>query len=215
MAALRAARKPRPVHVQPAAPRQAAVFRRDPARPSTNTSPTPRRAHTQPEAERPANPAWHIHAGRMPQSATSPISFGMLLNLASVVNAETPDILWGFIRRYSPDATPEDMPLLARLVEHAIAYYRDFIRPEKRYRHPDASGARCAGRSCRDPARHGRRDASAEDLQNVLYEIGKRHPFAGAARLVRLSLPGAARPDGRPALRPVRGTVWGARRRSR
>ncbi len=71
----------------------------------------------------------------------------MLLNLASVVNADTPEILWGFIRRYRPDATPETMPFLDRLVDHAIAYYRDFVRPEKRYRQPDRGGARGAGRS--------------------------------------------------------------------
>ena len=43
----------------------------------------------------------------------------MLLNLASVVNAESADILWGFIRRYVPGAGPDTQPLLARLVDHA------------------------------------------------------------------------------------------------
>ncbi len=52
---------------------------------------------TQPEAEQPTNPVWHIHFGRLPNHAGSPISFAMLLNLASVANADTPDILWGFI----------------------------------------------------------------------------------------------------------------------
>ncbi len=33
------------------------------------------------------------------------------------------------------------MPFLARLVDHAIAYYRDFVRPEKRYRQPDATSS--------------------------------------------------------------------------
>ena len=94
------------------------------------------RLPTQPEAERRTNPAWHIHAGRLPNHAGSPVSFGMLLNLACVVNAETPAMLWGFIRRYSPGASPETMPFLDKLVDHAIAYYRDFVRPEKRYRHP-------------------------------------------------------------------------------
>ncbi len=84
----------------------------------------------------PGNPAWHIHGGRLPNHAGSPISFAMLLNLASVVNADSPDILWGFIRRYAPGASPETQPLLDRLVNHAIAYYRDFVRPEKRYRQP-------------------------------------------------------------------------------
>jgi lysyl-tRNA synthetase class 1 len=46
----------------------------------------------------------------------------MLLNLAGVVNAEGPEILWGFIRRYAPDVTPESSPMLARLAEYAVAY---------------------------------------------------------------------------------------------
>ncbi len=58
----------------------------------------------------------------------------MLLNLASVVNADTPDMLWGFIRRYLPGASPETTPFLARLVGYAVAYYRDFVRPTKQFR---------------------------------------------------------------------------------
>ncbi len=34
------------------------------------------------------NPAWHIHAGAPPANAGSPIGYGMLLNLASVINAD-------------------------------------------------------------------------------------------------------------------------------
>ena len=59
------------------------------------------KAVQQTEVERQLNPAWHIHLGKLPNHAGSPVSFAMLLNLASVVNAETPDILWGFIRRYT------------------------------------------------------------------------------------------------------------------
>ncbi|MBS0562429.1 MAG: lysine--tRNA ligase, partial [Proteobacteria bacterium] len=90
----------------------------------------------QPEDERRTNPAWHIHAGRVPNDAATPVSFAMLLNLASVANAETPGILWGFIRRYSPGASPETMPFLDKLVGHAIAYYQDLVRPAKQYRMP-------------------------------------------------------------------------------
>ncbi len=134
------------------------------------------KAHGQTDAERRTNPAWHIHDGHVPQSAASPVSFAMLLNLASVVNAETPDMLWGFIRRYDPHATPDDMPLLARLVDHAVAYYQDFVRPKKRFREPDdvervaladlAAGLRAL------PA-----ESSAEDIQTLLYDVGKRNPF--------------------------------------
>ena len=160
------------------------------------------RLGAQPPDEQRLNPAWHIHAGRLPNHGGSPVSFGMLLNLASVVNAETPAMLWGFIRRYSPGATPETMPFLDKLVEHAIAYYRDFVRPQKRYRHPTdieraaladlaetlkghGPGCRCRG----DPERRLR---------------GRQAPpVPRTARLVRLPVSGAARPAGGPALRRI------------
>jgi lysyl-tRNA synthetase class 1 len=134
------------------------------------------KAHQQDEVERRDNPAWHIHAGRVPQEAHSPLSFGMLLNLASVVNAETADILWGFIRRYNPAATPEALPFLAGLVEHALAYYRDFVRPAKRFRDPDAI-ERAALADLAAELRALSADADGETIQNVLYAVGKRHPF--------------------------------------
>ena len=108
----------------------------------------------------------------------------MLLNLASVVNAETPAMLWGFIRRYSPGAAPETMPFLDKLVDHAIAYYRDFVRPEKRYRHPtDVERAALAdlAQTLRGLDIATTPDTlpgiDAETIQNVVYEVGKRHPF--------------------------------------
>ena len=135
------------------------------------------RAHAQSAAEQPANPVWHIHGGQVPQHAHSPLSFGMLLNLASVVNADNADILWGFIRRYNPAATPGDMPFLAGLVEYALAYYRDFVRPTKRFRDPDPT-ERAALAELAAALRALPAGADGETIQNVLYEIGKAHPFA-------------------------------------
>jgi lysyl-tRNA synthetase class 1 len=135
------------------------------------------KCHTQdPEAKK-TNPAWHINSGDVPLSAESPLSFGMLLNLASVVNAEKADILWGYIRRYSHDgATPETLPFLARLVECALAYYADFVRPTKRFRQPDDT-ERAALEDLAATLRTMPANSSAEDLQTVLYDVGKRHPF--------------------------------------
>ncbi len=135
------------------------------------------RAHGETEEVRRANPAWHIHGGVVPQSAASPISFAMLLNLASVVNAENPAILWGFIRRYLPGASPEAMPFLARLVEYALAYYRDFVRPAKRFRAPDAT-ERAALAALAEGLRALPDEAGGEQIQDLLYAIGKAHPFA-------------------------------------
>jgi len=123
----------------------------------------------------PSNPAWHIHGGRIPNHAGSPVSFAMLLNLASVVNADSPDILWGFIRRYETGASPETQPLLDRLVHHAIAYYQDFVRPHKRYRQPDPTER--AALEDLATALGALSDSSPETIQYAVFEVGKRHPF--------------------------------------
>jgi lysyl-tRNA synthetase class 1 len=132
------------------------------------------RAQTGPELR--TNPVWHIHFGRLPNHGGSPISFAMLLNLASVANADTPDILWGFIRRYNPNATPETEPFLARLVEHAIAYYHDFVRVKKQFREPEPF-ERAALEDLAETLSALPPDATAETIQNAVFEVGKWHPF--------------------------------------
>jgi lysyl-tRNA synthetase class 1 len=134
------------------------------------------RLASQSEDERRTNPAWHIHGGRLPNDASSPVSFGMLLNLASVANAETPEILWGFLRRYSPGASPETMPFLDRLVGHAIAYYQDLVRPAKRYRTPTET-ERAALADLAETLRGMDPAADAEALQTEVFAVGKRHDF--------------------------------------
>jgi lysyl-tRNA synthetase class 1 len=128
------------------------------------------------------NAAWHIHGGVLPEKAGSPIGFAMLLNLASVINADSPEMLWGFIRAYIPGATPESYPYLDRLVGYAIAYNRDFVAPTKRFREPspleraalaDLAHALSAGEAQSYPG-----TTAAERLQNLVYAVGKRHPFS-------------------------------------
>ena len=126
--------------------------------------------------ERLGNPVWHIHDGAPPVDRL-PISFTMLLNLAAVANAEEPDVLWGFISRYAPGTTPATSPKLARLVGHALAYYRDFVRPAKVHRAPDpaeraALEELAAWLAGVDP------EITGEAIQHEIYEVGKRHGFA-------------------------------------
>jgi lysyl-tRNA synthetase class 1 len=129
------------------------------------------------EADPHANPAWHIHAGEIPEDAGSPIGFIMLLNLASVINADSPEMLWGFIRAYMPAATPESYPFLARLVDHAIVYYRDFVAPKKQFRAATEAEA-VALRDLAAQLKTLPADADAETIQNLVYAIGKDHKFA-------------------------------------
>jgi lysyl-tRNA synthetase class 1 len=122
------------------------------------------------------NPVWHIHAGN-PPPLDCPITFNMLLNLAGVANAEDPAVLWGFIARYTPDANPQASPFLDRLVQYAIAYYSDFIKPEKRFRAANDI-ERSALTELLESLANMPVDSTAEALQTEVYEIGKRHPFA-------------------------------------
>jgi lysyl-tRNA synthetase class 1 len=83
-------------------------------------------------------------------------------------------LLWGFITRYAPDASPEASPQLGALVERAVAYYQDFVRPHKRYRLPD----RRERAAFEELAAHlASASQDAEALQSQLYEIGRRHGF--------------------------------------
>jgi len=126
------------------------------------------------------NPAWHIHAGSPPE-AELPISYGLLLNLVAASNAEDKSVLWGFIRRHAPEATPERYPVLDQLAEYAVAYYRDFVRPTKKYRLPDKT-ERHALEVLEKELGNAAPDASAEDLQNIVYEVGKANGFADRLR---------------------------------
>ncbi len=135
------------------------------------------RLPAQAEPEQLVNPAWHIGAGHLPNHGGSPVSFAMLLNLAAVVNAETPEILWGFIHRYAPGASRATLPFLDQLVGHAIAYYRDFIRPTKRYRQPDTV-ERAALADLAETLRGLDLGADSESIQNLVFEVGKRHGFS-------------------------------------
>jgi lysyl-tRNA synthetase class 1 len=122
------------------------------------------------------SPAWHIHNGN-PPSEPAHLTFSILLNLASVCNSEDKSVLWGFIQRYAPGASPETAPILDRLVDGAVAYYRDFVKPAKTYRlaTPDEAQAFADLKTALEALPT---DASAEDIQGAVYEVGKRDAFA-------------------------------------
>jgi lysyl-tRNA synthetase class 1 len=122
------------------------------------------------------NPVWSVHGGA-PPDAGSPVSFSLLLNLVSAANASDKAILWGFIGRHFPGATPENQPLLDRLADYAIHYYEDFVRPAKRFRAPDdreraaledlAARLKALPVGCQD----------GEAIQNEVYAAGKDAGF--------------------------------------
>ncbi len=126
---------------------------------------------TQDAAQRLANPVHHIHNGDVPESRMV-VSFAMLLNLASVASAHDKDTLWGFIRRYAPDASPQTHPDLDQAAGFAVKYYEDFVAPHKQYRAPNEL-ERDALLDLRN--RLASYDGPIEDeaLQSVVYDVGR------------------------------------------
>ncbi len=119
------------------------------------------------------NPVWHVHAGHPPAQA-SRLGFGVLLNLATVCHSEDKAVLWRYVAGYDPSLSPEAAPLWDRLLDHACAYYRDFVKPRLRYRRPSAAESAALfnlATALKDlPA-----GSDAEAIQSVVYEVGKRH----------------------------------------
>jgi lysyl-tRNA synthetase class 1 len=132
-----------------------------------------RRFPEQPPAARLDNPVWHIHAGSPPRE-DSDLSFTALLNLVGVCHSENKAVLWHFVSRYWPQATPDTAPLVDRLIAHAIAYYRDFVKPTLRYRSPTPEEAAALSDLAGELEAAGPA-ADAATLQTIVYEVGKRH----------------------------------------
>jgi lysyl-tRNA synthetase class 1 len=122
-----------------------------------------------------ANPVWHIHSGNPPKTDV-PISFSMLLTLVASSNAENSETLWGFIGRYRPGVTPRTHPKLDALVGYALHYFRDFILPAKCFRKPKES-ERAALIDLRDALAQLPPGVAASQIQEVVYEVGRREPF--------------------------------------
>ena len=140
--------------------------------------------------QRLSNPVWHIHSGHPPQ-IDMPINFQMLLTLVSSSNAENADTLWGFIGRYRPGVTPATHPKLDELVGYAIHYFRDFVLPEKNFRHP-TDQERAALIDLRDALGQLADDADAKTIQDIVYEVGRREPFLDEKKKAKDGKPGVS-----------------------
>ncbi len=174
-----------------------------------------------------ASPVYHIHGGKSPPPHEQGVSFAMLLNLATVGltqnwqeiakenDLETEkdvdkfrfltsanndkEIMWEFIKKYKPKATPEMFPKLDMSVGFAVRYFHDFIKPNLSYRLPNEQerGAmeelvlalrdieKAKEIMIRKNKLKGQGDADlerwsykeSEDLQKLLFAIGTIHEF--------------------------------------
>lgn len=128
--------------------------------------------------QRLGNPVHHIHDGKVPAEML-PVTFGLLLNLASLPGVGDRDTMWAFLHRYDPTLSPETHPALDRLIGYAVAYGCDFVAPTLNRRAPTAEEAQALRELDDVLARDDGTGRDDEDpaavLQNHVYEIGKAH----------------------------------------
>jgi lysyl-tRNA synthetase, class I len=150
----------------------------------------------QPIEQRLGNPVHHIHNGNVPPGQP-PVSFGLLLNLVGVLgtNAARRQVL-NYLGKYFGEgiewAVAQDKALaahgmvyledeLSRLVDHALAYHRDYVAPTLRRRAPTAEEAEALRALDARLAGLAGSDDLAAAAQNEVYEVGKQ--FFGQERL--------------------------------
>ncbi|WP_313442031.1 lysine--tRNA ligase [Novosphingobium sp.] len=130
------------------------------------------------------NPVWHLlrangESGSAGKGAgdTVPVTFSLLLNLVGVLGADaTAEQVWSYLGNYVADATPEAHPELGEMVRAALATNRDFIAPTLQRRAPHANEAEALKVLDVELEKAGP-EATAETLQNIVYEIGKNETF--------------------------------------
>jgi len=117
------------------------------------------------------NPVHHVHDGKVPTDDL-PVSYGLLLNLVSLPGLGDRKIVWDYLSRYAPGASPDNSPRLDGLIGNAVNYGRDFVAPTLKRRAPEENEAH-ALRELDAQLAALSEDASGEEIQNIVYAIGK------------------------------------------
>ena len=131
--------------------------------------------HDQAPDKRLGNAVHHVHNGNVPED-TIPVTFGLLLNLVGVMGDADREQIWGYLRQYAPDATPDKYPDLDELIGNAMAYHKDFIAPTLNRRKPEGVEVAALERLDGQLADLAP-DTPAEDIQTIVYTIGKEGGF--------------------------------------
>ena len=122
------------------------------------------------------SPIWHIHSGK-PKEFKSDITFNSLTNIVSICNTDDKKIIWSFVNQYDSSISPANNPEFDKLIDYAINYYNDFVLPNKIYLNIDNNN-KVIFEEIRDVLKlQINEDSSAEDIQTLLYEVGKNHNF--------------------------------------
>lgn len=130
---------------------------------------------SQPVEQQLGNPVHHIHSGKVP-TGTLPLTYGLLLNLASLPGVGDKETAWKFVQRYAPGTSPETDPELGNLIGLAVNYARDFVAPTLKRRAPEGHEVDALKDLDAELAKLAP-NTPADEIQHAVFEIGKRYPF--------------------------------------
>jgi lysyl-tRNA synthetase, class I len=121
------------------------------------------------------NPVWHIHNGNPPQEK-SIMPFSVLLNLVGTTNATDKDVLWKFIKKNKKDIKISDHPILDSLLEYALKYFEDIVKPNKKHRKPNEREKK-ALQDLVQRLKDCKNQMDPEAIQTIVYSVGKDNGY--------------------------------------
>ena len=117
------------------------------------------------------NPVWHVHNGNPPKEK-SIMPFSVLLNLVGTSNATDKDVLWKFIKKNKKDIKVSDHPILDSLVQYALKYFVDIVKPKKKYRKPNDKEKKALLELVKR-LKDCKEGMDPEAIQTIVYSVGK------------------------------------------
>ena len=121
------------------------------------------------------NPVWHVHNGNPPKEK-SIMPFSMLLNLVGTSNATDKSVLWKFIKKYKKDIEIDEHPIFDYLVECALKYFKDIVKPNKKFRKPSEKEKK-ALQDLVNRLKNCKEEIDPESIQTIVYTVGKENGY--------------------------------------
>ncbi|MGV6801658.1 MAG: lysine--tRNA ligase [bacterium] len=121
------------------------------------------------------NPAWHIHQGQVP-TVTPPVNFALLLNIVNASGTSDKEVLRGFVQKYRPKASAEELAALEPMFGYALNYFENFVKPKKQFRSP-TDRERAALTMLADSLDAARADSEEGELQTLVFDAGKAQNY--------------------------------------
>ena len=117
------------------------------------------------------NPIWHVHKGN-PPNENFIMPFSVLLNLVGTSNASSKEVLWKFVKKYNKKINEKEHTIFDKLVEYAIKYFNDVVKPKKQFKKPNTDEKN----ALKELANHlmkCKSDMDPEGIQTIVYSVGK------------------------------------------